>query len=166
MHFQGQRGLTNDQRFDASYTVGDACWEWTGACDKDGYGIFWDAEKPGRVRANRFALERITGPLGELQACHQCDNPKCVRPAHLFAGTGSDNMHDKASKGRTLGFASLKGEQHTQAKLSEAEVAQIKRRLLSGEKQKTLAAEFGVGSPLISRINSGKIWKDVAAQAK
>lgn len=75
-------------------------------------------------------------------------------------------MDDKAAKGRTLGFAAMKGEDHTQAKLTTLEVAVIKRRLLSGEKQKNLAEEYGVKQPVISRINTGKIWKDVTPQAE
>lgn len=161
MSFQGQRGLTNDQRFDAKFVKGAGCWEWLGGRDPDGYGFFWDAVTQCSIRAHRYALERIVGPLGALQACHSCDNPPCVRPDHLFAGTESDNMNDKAEKGRTLGFAAMKGEKHTQAKLTEEQVVTIKHRLRSGERQGSIAADFSVGQSLISRIQNGKIWTHV-----
>lgn len=161
MTFQGQKGLTNTQRFDTKYTKGGGCWEWLDARDEDGYGIFWDSLKKRKVAAHRFALERVHGPLGDLSACHRCDNPCCVRPDHLFAGTNADNMNDKAAKKRTLGFAAMKGEQHTQAKLTEAQVKEIKQRLLIGEKQRAIASLYGVRDSVISRIKTGKIWKNV-----
>lgn len=31
---------------------------------------------------------------------HRCDNPPCIEPAHLWAGTVAENNRDKAAKGR------------------------------------------------------------------
>lgn len=161
-NFQGKKGLDNDARFDSKFIISDGCWEWLGSSDKDGYGNFWDCEQKTNVRAHRYAFEREYGPLGDLYACHKCDNPSCVRPSHLFAGTNSDNMNDKVSKGRTLGFAAMKGEQHTQSKLTEKDIVEIKRRLINGIKQKEIALDFGIDSSVVSRIKTGKIWKNVS----
>lgn len=49
-----------------------------------------------------FAYGRIPG---SLQVLHECDNPVCVRPAHLFLGSAADNMTDKQIKGRALRVA-------------------------------------------------------------
>lgn len=166
MSRQGQKGTTNDQRFDEKYHRTTGCWEWLDALDGDGYGVFWDGLLKRKVSAHRYALERVVGPLGKLLACHTCDNPRCVRPDHLFAGSPADNMTDKAKKGRTRGFASMTGEKHTQAKLTESDVKLIKQRLASGDKQLAIARDFGVADSVISRINTGKIWKDAPSQAQ
>lgn len=80
------------------------CWEWTGARNRAGHGIFSIARVP--CVASRIALI-ISGnslPLkfdaDRLMACHHCDNPPCVNPDHLFIGTQRDNMRDCAEKGR------------------------------------------------------------------
>lgn len=83
----------------------NGCWEWTGALFKSGgYGAFrrCDEGKRGLVRANRFAwvLETGTEPPSNLNVCHKCDNPPCVRFDHLFLGTTQDNMDDLKVKGR------------------------------------------------------------------
>lgn len=80
------------------YPEGEGCWEWQGAIDGDGYGIFTYAGKT--YRAAREALTLDGRPPDNKMACHHCDNPRCVRPDHLFVGTNQDNMRDMVAKGR------------------------------------------------------------------
>ena len=83
---------------------GDGCWNWSGARDLSGYGKFAIASKPTRlVAAHRYSWEIENRPLldGEC-VLHKCDNRLCVRPAHLFVGSLSDNTQDMLSKKRNV----------------------------------------------------------------
>lgn len=79
------------------------CWPWTGALDTGGYGVFTE-QIGGRnvmLRSHRFMFELVFGPLepGQL-VLHSCDNPPCVNPMHIRAGTHKDNERDKILRGR------------------------------------------------------------------
>lgn len=78
------------------------CWLWSGAEHDFGYGRL---NKPGRgngyIHAHRFAWTLAYGSIpNDMCVCHRCDNPRCVRPSHLFLGTLSDNTLDMIAKGR------------------------------------------------------------------
>lgn len=80
------------------------CWPWTGnrkaASVGDGYGRFWIGQQ--RVYAHRmsFALTQGEMPTSDVVIRHTCDNPPCVNPRHLLAGTPRDNVRDMVERGR------------------------------------------------------------------
>jgi hypothetical protein len=81
---------------------GKACWEWTGSLNPAGYGQISISNRP-RL-AHRVSWEQIMGPIpAGMLVCHHCDNPRCVRPSHLFIGTFKDNAVDASRKGRLAG---------------------------------------------------------------
>lgn len=77
------------------------CWVFLGGVNKDGYGLIRRASFAGFV--HRYIWTVMVGPIPEgLQVLHHCDNPCCVRPAHLWLGTQRQNIHDMVRKGRDV----------------------------------------------------------------
>lgn len=76
------------------------CWLWTGLINHNGYGTFKITGQP-LYRAHRYSLTLARGeaiPDGML-ACHRCHVRRCVNPAHLYAGTASQNTRDAVAAG-------------------------------------------------------------------
>jgi transcriptional antiterminator len=86
--------------------------------------------------------------------CHTCDNPPCCNPAHLWLGSQQDNTRDRHAKGRTL-----KGTTQPNAKLTEAQVIEIRLRHQLGCSLHQLEREYPVSRAQIRRIVQGKKWK-------
>jgi DNA-binding XRE family transcriptional regulator len=150
-----------DERFwekvDKSQLSPGGCWEWTGAKTWRGYGAFV-IEKGKQEPASRvsFVLENNID-ISKLHICHKCDNPSCVNPAHLFAGTNADNMRDKVKKKRHS-F----GEKNGDARLTEAQVLEIRHLYSSGNfSQRELAKQFGVSQRAILCIVNRILWKHI-----
>ena len=76
------------------------CWLWTGYRRTTGYGRIGFR---GRIDyAHRVAWVVAKGEIPDgMCVLHKCDNPACVRPAHLWLGTQRENMIDKGRKGRS-----------------------------------------------------------------
>jgi hypothetical protein len=96
-------------------------------------------------------------------ACHSCDNPRCINPAHLWEGTQEENIADCVKKGRqNLVLPPVRlGSKHAQAKLTEADIPEIRKLLDLGISQRLIALKYGVSQSLISRIKLGKNWQHV-----
>ena len=75
------------------------CWIWQKKLDKKGYpniNLKGTSCQGARIIYVLYQLE----PLGPLFALHECDNPPCMNPDHIWAGTHDDNMKDAVDKGR------------------------------------------------------------------
>jgi hypothetical protein len=75
------------------------CWIWMASLGPQGYGVLRRGGK--RMQAHRYSLELVNGPVPvELHVLHHCDVRPCVNPAHLYAGTQLQNVHDAIRRGR------------------------------------------------------------------
>lgn len=81
---------SDQRRFLVKFRVGDDCWEWQAAKNREGYGSFG---LRGKMRsAHRVSYELFVGPIpAGLQIDHLCRNPSCVRPDHLEPVTPREN---------------------------------------------------------------------------
>lgn len=156
---RGTVGMTTLERL-AFYTdKSGECWVWTGAKNPQGYGKLKVTNGPIKA-AHRLAWEEVNGPIPEGKlVLHRCDNPACVRPAHLFVGTHADNHKDMIQKGRSPHVGAdrpprnyARGERHPYAKLTDAQV-QLVREATGTQRQ--IAAQFGVTQGRVSAIRSG-----------
>jgi hypothetical protein len=161
------------------------CWEWTATRAGKGYGVM---SVNGRAQyAHRISLF-LDGRLdldSPLCALHRCDNPPCVNPAHLFAGTLSDNQQDAMAKGRMMFqtrpecylrgenhpahrwsaeareriFQSHRGERNRHAKLTEEDIVQIFKLRSTGMYLQDIADRFSVSRSNVCIILKRKAWR-------
>ena len=66
------------------------CWEWQGAKNQSGYGLFWTNNKS--TSAHRFSYELHNTIPDNLQIDHLCRNHSCVNPEHLEVVTQKENV--------------------------------------------------------------------------
>lgn len=125
------------------------------APNSDGYhSIMIDNKK---YTVHRFVYEQMFGEIPEgLEVRHRCDNRSCCNPYHLELGTHGDNMRDMVERGR-----SAKGSKKKNARLTEENVREIKKRLASGEFYRDLAKEYGVNPATIFGIKKGRTWRHI-----
>lgn len=162
----------------------DECWHWTESTSDDGYGFVRKDRKT--KRAHRVAWELTNGDIPDgMKVLHKCDNPPCCNPNHLFLGTDQDNSDDKMKKGRfirlvgdrngsrrhpearprgenhwmkRLAYKILRGERNGRARLTEAQVLEIRAERANGEKYSELSKKFGISKTQIARIVKGESW--------
>lgn len=108
-----------------------------------------------------------------MLVCHECDNPRCVRPEHLFLGTPLQNMRDKYDKGRANHQAWVKekphlirrGERVNTAKLTAQDVRDMREVYKNAESRYGLLGElgraYGVGRHAVFKAVHGQTWQHI-----
>lgn len=127
------------------------CLLWFGCTDGFGYGRI-RAEGGVKKRVHRLVYEMQCEPIPEgLIVRHRCDTPACVNPEHLLLGTLADNVQDKVDRDRQA-----KGRASPSAKLTEADVAAIRR---DTRPQRVIGADYGVAHSVVGQIKRGQKWR-------
>lgn len=135
------------------------CWEWKLSLDPDGYGRFrLNGKKRGSHRVS-YANAFGEIPYGKI-ICHSCNNPPCVNPNHLYAGTQKDNTRDSIDAG-TLWFSKAYGEKCPNAKLSNKDVYIIRDMLNKGISVKEISKKYNITDGAIYSIKNKTRWKKV-----
>lgn len=142
------------------------CMEFTGAKSSTGYG---SARFKGKTwRVHRLVLiSKLGREIGNLFACHTCDNRICINPEHLFEGTAKENTLDAIRKGRRQpppirpDNCTAFGEKQGHSKLKNKDIPIIRKALKNGIYGSVLARKFNVSGSAISSIRNGKSWQKV-----
>ena len=139
----------------------DDCWPWMGGTGKHGRGqIVVDGQT---VPAPRIAYLLYVGDIPDhdshhgICVLHECDNPPCVNPKHLFLGTQGDNMRDRAKKGRWRTTV-RQGTEHYHAQLTEEIVRAIRA---DPRRSRDIAAAYDVAQSTVCNIKSYRAWKHI-----
>lgn len=109
-------------------------------------------------KVHHLVAEAFLGPWpeGATVVRHLNDDPADNRSENLAYGTQADNIRDCMRNGNKP-----RGERHSGARLTRAQVTEIKEGLRDGVQQKHFMEKFGVSQKTISDISVGKTWKHV-----
>jgi hypothetical protein len=124
---------------------GDNCWLWLKTPNKD-YGCFIINKVQYIASRISYFLHYKIDP-NKLLVLHDCDNPKCVNPSHLFLGTDKDNFQDAINKNHHVNCTFKISPNRN---LNDNEVRRLKYLYSLGWTYNQLAREF--------KINSGTVW--------
>lgn len=120
--------------------------EFTGCVQSNGYARATVNRKTDG--AHRHIYRLVKGDIADgLDVCHECDNRKCINPAHLFLGTRKENMADAVRKDRQARGAML-----PQTKLSVEDRSAIVEQAKLGVPYKDIAEKFNVCRQVVGQI--------------
>jgi hypothetical protein len=132
----------------------NGCWEWKASLAGKGYGQIKIPGTRKQEYAHRLSYQIHCGSIPKgLFVLHSCDNPKCVRPSHLFLGPQKDNMQDMKKKDRHL-----YGVKNSVSKLTDEKVRRIHLLYRDGVSQGRLAKIFGIAQGTVWKILKGQRW--------
>lgn len=153
------------QKVDLSDDHPNHCWHWKASTMQGGYGKIWYRGK--LIAAHRISWMLANGEIPPgMDVLHECDNPKCVNPNHLFIGTHTINMQDKEKKGRG-NHCGLSGEYNPAAKLTMEQAREIRKRYSKGGvSQLEIANEYGIDQTSIGKIVRNEAYKEEVDETK
>lgn len=129
-----------------------ACWPWLGSRTVEftapngphgGYGRLrvrsgdgiWYVEYTHRIVFVMFNEE----PLGDGWILHDCDNPRCCNPMHIYLGDPKQNAQDREKRQRSRA-------------LTADQQAEICQSYLHGDSYRDISARFGVNGSTVTHV--------------
>ena len=139
-------------RIEGRYTVTESgCHIWHGLVNKKGYARL----NIGYVHRLRYA--HSYGPIPPWLWClHRCNNSRCINPEHIYLGDHAQNMADMREACRQG-----HGENHYNAKFTEADVLKIRLLRQSGARVCDIARSYGVRHQQVSMICNRQTWRHI-----
>jgi hypothetical protein len=136
------------------------CWNWTRSVNH-GYGQIWF--NGVRWIASRLAWVLTYGPIENSKhfVLHRCDNPRCVRPDHLFLGTQTQNLHDMRLKKRGATPPHRRGCFNNKTRFADDDVRAIRARYANGDSLRVLGKAYRVWHTTIADIVHRKTWTHI-----
>lgn len=108
--------------------------------------------------AHRLVYRHFMGPIrAGLTINHRNGSKSDNRPENLEPATHSEQQVH-ALRVLKVGRTDQRGERNAMARLTEAQVSEIRSRRARGEKLKAIAADFGVTDRAVSKIARGQRW--------
>ncbi|HBD95461.1 MAG TPA: hypothetical protein DC057_14930 [Spirochaetia bacterium] len=148
--------------YDRIFINNNDCWEWQGTT-KNKYGELDYKGKKFKAHRLSYMLKNNNFHISsKIKICHTCDNPKCINPNHLFAGTQRDNIYDMENKNRSV---HLKGSQNGNSKVTERQVVEIRNKYSTNKfSQRELGEKYGLSSSMVGEIIRGNFWKHIGGK--
>lgn len=110
-------------------------------------------------QAKKYYMQRLIaatflGPRPDrADVCHKDDDKTNNRASNLKYDTHAANQREASERGRCA-F----GERNGMARLSEAQVAEIRAARSAGVRGNDLARQYGISKAQVSRIGTGRCW--------
>lgn len=106
---------------------------------------------------HRLVLEAFVGECPEgMEGCHNDGRPANNTLGNLRWDTDKGNAEDRVAHG-----TDAIGQNNPMAKLTNDQAAEIKRRILSGESNSEIAADFPVSARCVKNIRNGYTWRHI-----
>ena len=129
------------------------CRLWKGWKDEGGYAKIFYKDRDWKGHRLLYALANNYWPEDHEKANHDCDQPLCVNPDHIYMGSQADNMRDMRERGRMP-----VGEDRPNSKLKARDIPRIRRLAAEGVGRQKIADMFNVGRTTINDVVNRRTW--------